>query len=113
MYCFILSGPSAPPSYASGVSLGSNEILVTWDPPPAQQQNGVIDEYGVNVTETNTGRRFQLATNKTQITIGNLHPFYSYLWSVTAVTVEEGPYTNAVNVTTDESGMTLTHFNIP
>ena len=77
---------------------------MTWDPPLPRQQNGMIDEYGINVTEINTGRRFQLSTNQTQITIGNLHPFYSYLCSVTAITVEEGPYTDSANVTTDEAG---------
>ena len=96
--------PGASPDYVSGVTLNSTAILVTWDPPPSAQQNGVIDVYRISIMETNTGERFQLTTNQTQITISNLHPFYSYLCSVTAVTVEEGPYTDNVNVTTDEAG---------
>ena len=96
--------PGSPPGYVSGVTVNSTTILVTWDPPPVVLQNGVIDEYGINVTEANTGRRFQLTTNQTQITISDLHPYYSYFCSVTAITVGEGPYTDAVNVSTDEAG---------
>ena len=69
-----------------------------------EHHNGVITEYRVNVTVTNTGEQFQLATGDTEITISNLHPYYLYMCTVTAVTVAEGPYTASIAVRTAEAG---------
>ena len=39
-----------------------------------------------------TGEMFTLSTTHQQITIGSLHPYYIYHFSVSAVTVAPGPY---------------------
>ena len=69
-----------------------------------EHHNGVITEYRVNVTVTNTEEQFQLSTGDTEITISNLHPYYLYMCTVTAVTVAEGPYTASIAVRTAEAG---------
>ena len=73
-----------------------------WEPP--EDPNGYIREYRVNVTEVETGRMFQLITNTTGITIGSLHPYYTYNCTVSAVTIGPGPFSPAITVRTDEDG---------
>lgn len=44
------SAPSAPPQQVAVMTVGSHNstsISVSWDPPPADQQNGIIQEYKV------------------------------------------------------------------
>lgn len=46
----ISSAPSAPPQQVTVMTVGSHNstsISVSWDPPPANQQNGIIQEYKV------------------------------------------------------------------
>ena len=96
--------PSSSPEHLSGVPVSSTSIRLTWDPPLLEHHNGEIDGYLVNITEVATGIFTQHFSNQTQITIDNLHPFYTYHCYVTAVTVGEGPYTDLVIVITDEAG---------
>ena len=73
-----------------------------WEPP--EDPNGYIREYRVNVTEVETGRMFQLITNTTGITIGSLHPYYTYNCTVSAVTIGPGPFSTVITVRTAEDG---------
>lgn len=44
------SAPGAPPQQVTVLTVGSDNstsISVSWDPPPAEQQNGIIQEYKV------------------------------------------------------------------
>ena len=43
----------------------------------------------------------------TSLTLTSLHPYYVYSFSVAAVTVGIGPYSTAINTTTDEDGTIL------
>ena len=86
----------------------STTVLISWMPPPFQHQNGVIREYQVNVTETETGIAYRLVTAATTLTVPSLHPFYTYDCIIAAVTIAEGPYSVEVNITMPEDGM----FNI-
>lgn len=70
--------------------------------------NGIIDEYHVNITEDETGTWFEEITNQTQLTVYGLHPFYTYYYSVTAVTVDKGPHSAVVFVVTEEDGKLTT-----
>ena len=51
-----------------------------------------------------TEQTFNYVTSTLHLTVNNLHPFYTYLWTVAAVTVGEGPYSSAKSVTTLEDG---------
>lgn len=45
------SAPSAPPQQVTVLTVGnhnSTSISVSWDPPPSDQQNGIIQEYKVS-----------------------------------------------------------------
>ena len=51
-----------------------------------------------------TGLQIQEITNQTQIIIDGLKPYHIYHCYIVAVTVDEGPYTVAVSVLTEEAG---------
>ena len=69
-------------------------LTLTWDPPHIEEQNGIIREYLVNITEIETGETFLHSTQMTCITVTGLHPFYVYESIVTAVTIGPGPYSS-------------------
>jgi len=52
----------------------------------------MIRQFWINVTEVDTGRRFQMASFGSALTISSLHPFYTYEFTVAAYTVAPGPF---------------------
>lgn len=102
---FLLTVPGAPPTNTTGSALNSTHVLLTWDPPPSDQINGVILGYRINITELNTGATSDYIANETEAVIGPLHPHYNYNFTVVAFTeVGQGPTTYVV-VRTAEAGM--------
>ena len=85
------------------MTIDSETVHLSWDA-PLGDHNGRIREYTVNVTELETGREFQLIATTTFIEITSLHPFYTYEWQVSAVTIDKGPYTTLSVVMTSEDG---------
>ena len=76
-----------------------------WQNPPLEDQNGIIRLYFINITEEETGRQFQLTSSAPHILVEFLHPFYTYVCTVAASTVDIGPYSPPLTVTTLEAGM--------
>ena len=73
-----------------------------WNPPHAEQQNGLIREYFVNITEEDTGREFQIMTGSpaAELQVQFLHPHYLYTLAVAAVTTAVGPFSYSVQAVT-------------
>ena len=88
----------------TGVSLTSESISLSWDPPPFDQQNGRIRQYLINVTELDTGTSFLQTSLGTEFTVYSLHPHYYYEFTIAAVTVGVGPATPPIVVQTNEDG---------
>ena len=80
-------------------------VHLSWLPPVENQRNGDIRHYNIRVIELQSGREFTLASTSTTIIYSQLHPAYAYNFSVAAVTVEIGPYSDPAAVTTPEDGM--------
>ena len=76
-----------------------------WQNPPPEDQNGIIRLYFINITEEETERQFQLTSPAPHILVGFLHPFYKYVCTVAASTVDIGPHSPPLTVTTLEAGM--------
>ena len=108
-FYFLPVGPSAPPVNPSGYSLSSTSITLSWSPPPLEYQNGIIRSYIINLTELETSAMYSymfFATGPTlTMTIPALHPYYTYNFTISAVTIESGPPTDAFTVQTLEDGM--------
>ena len=69
-----------------------------------ENRNGIVRHYIVNVTEMETGLDFQSNSSMESLSLVNLHPAYTYLISVCAVTISRGPCSIAVNAVTREDG---------
>ena len=107
----LFSAPSATPSAVHVIpgSVSSMGFLVAWDEPQLEHQNGIIDHYVISVIETETDNATLYTSVSLTFTLQNLHPFYNYELSIAAFTVGMGPFSQAINVTTDQEGKSATH----
>ena len=103
--------PSAPPDDVTGEALSSTSIVLSWQPPAPEMQNGIIRLYNVTVWESNTGNIFISSTVYTNITVSPLHPFYTYHCSVAAVTIGIGPFSDAKEIQTLPDGKIVTYMD--
>ena len=88
------SVPAGAPESIAATTLTSTSVLLTWNPPLPDLQNGIITTYFVNMTELETGMASQLTVaDATQLLIDTLHPYYVYNFYISAATVVgQGPY---------------------
>ena len=99
------SVPSSPPQTPRGNAMSSTGITLSWDPPPVDEQNGIITRYMISITELETGRSFSLFSPTTSVNVTSLHPYYTYNCTIAAVTiVGDGPYTTTINIVTLQDG---------
>ena len=75
-----------------------------WAAPPEETRNGVIRNYRVNITEEETGRVFTFISLTNSLVVPSLHPYYTYQCRVSAFTVDYGPFTDVLTITTMEDG---------
>lgn len=80
----------------------STSLTLFWDPPSNESQNGIIRQYVIRIIEDETSTTTTYMTNSSQLTVNDLHPYYTYKCSVAAETVGVGPYTSVLTVQLDE-----------
>lgn len=100
------TAPSGSPMNIVTLSLTSTSVQLSWNPPPADQQNGIITDYYINMTEIETGVTVQLmVTGATTLLVNALHPYYVYSFFISAATVVgQGPYSTIFSIRTPEDG---------
>ena len=105
LFHFLPIVPTGPPQGVEIQSETSTTLVLSWQPPSSENQNGIIVHYIVNITEMETGRLLSFtAVNTTTLSVPMLHPFYTYTCIVAAVTVGIGPYSATVEVELPEDG---------
>ena len=106
MTSFHYTVPSGAPENIVALSPTSTSVQLSWSPPPADQQNGIVTDYYINMTEVETGVTIQLTvTGATTLLIDTLHPYYVYNFFVSAATVVgQGPYSTLFSIRTPEDG---------
>ena len=109
IYKYFVSKPTVPSGAPQNVSASPTspfEAYLSWSPPLEEERNGVIDNYVINITEDDTGDKFQVSTSTTTITLDeNLRPYYVYTCVIAAETsVGVGPYSSNVSFRTHEYG---------
>ena len=102
IYFFV--APDSSPENLTVTSLSSSSISLAWSPPSLDSHNGIIREYRINVTEVQTGSVYVFTTSTTAIVVPSLHPYYDYRCAVSAYTVDIGPYSEVLVITTPEDG---------
>lgn len=110
LLCFI-SVPTDVPQHINVSALNATAAQLTWEPPPPEHRNGIIEEYFITVTGLDTNEIFQVTTNETTITFAGLHPFYTYTFSIAARTTGLGLYSIPVPLQMPEAGMALHPFH--
>ena len=94
--------PSGPVQSLSGVNSSSTSLTISWQPPPADDQNGIIRAYNVSYglpTQEPSSYTTQSTPNE-MIELAGLEKFTEYLVIVNAFTVGPGPLQN-ITVQTD------------
>jgi len=86
------------------VNVTSDSISLAWDPPTAANQNGIIRTYNINVTVLESRDNIQLTANNTELYLDMLHPYYTYNFIISAVTIGPGPPSSVYTITTEEEG---------
>ena len=75
----------------------------------AEEVNGVITGYIVRVTGQDSDEMIEFTTNETHVLVDNLHPFYSYAFTVAAFTEAGlGPYSSVTYFQMLTAGMLIT-----
>ena len=83
--------------------LSSNSVNLQWNPPDSDKQNGVIQYYSIAVMGIESATTETYTTNVTSFTLSTLHPAYTYMLEIAAVTISFGPVISA-SLTMDEDG---------
>ena len=63
------------------------------------------------MTEVETNTEFEFTANYTFIYLTSLHPYYSYIFQLAAVTISEGPYSNGYTVLMPEDGQSMCYIS--
>ena len=111
LFFFLTAAPSAPPRNLRQIAIDATSVTLNWQPPPEDDWNGLIRLYYVFVTELDSGRSFTLNSTTTNYHIENLHPFYTYNFSVAAVTIAAGSISDNITLQTSEAGEFKVHLD--
>ena len=90
----------------------STSVHLSWLPPDEEQHNGDIRHYSIRIIELQSGREVQLNSTNAAFVYTGLHPAYIYSFTVAAVTVEIGPYSDSAVATMPEDGMHIPEQNL-
>ena len=96
--------PSEPPINPVFVDIESRSFSLDWEPPPFESVNGIIRKYLINITVPYTGETVVHSSYNTSLTVYGLEPYTPYQVSVSAFTISAGPYTEILDVETEEDG---------
>lgn len=109
LYCLahcLLVVPSGYPDNFEAEATSSQSAVISWDPPPTSEQNGVITGYTINVTAVETGEMFQLFSEETSLNVDTLVPFTTYFCVIAASTsIGTGPFSTVFTLRTPEDGI--------
>lgn len=110
---FIHVVPSGPVTNIVAEVPSSDTLILQWDFPESEDQNGIIIGYVVEINATETGETFQLTSTLSTLTIDTLQPFTTYLCRIAARTrVGTGPYSIAITATTLQEGKQSSNITI-
>ena len=85
--------------------MSHEDVLIRWQEPASERQNGIITSYIIRVISTETGVAIQYSTNRTLFSVSSLKPFTTYTYEVAAMTVAGlGPFSNPITFLTDQTG---------
>ena len=103
--CVCTAAPSGFPINFNTSVVTTHSLSLVWNPPPPEDQNGVIIRYRVNITVLGTMEMYQLFSVNSRITVLSLRPYTTYIFTIAAETaVGVGPFSGAYTVMTATDG---------
>lgn len=97
--CIHCPAPTGSPTDFTVHPVSPSSVLLSWEPPPSSQQNGIITGYLVLYQCSfwpECAATSQKLTTDTSITVHDLHPNTTYYFTVSALTrIGEGPRSHA------------------
>ena len=120
MHVLLLAVPTEVPQNVTVTVESSRSIMLTWERPPLEEENGLLVHYHVIVIETQihytddgteiTGMQtylnttYEVSEGRMQV-IDNLHPDYNYTVRIAAATEPGiGPFSDEITVRTNMDG---------
>lgn len=103
--CKHVTAPSSAPAAIEVTATGPTSILMSWTPPPLEDQNGIIRCYKVTLVSIETGELYNYTSVALSISILSLRPYTTYVCNVAAETVATGPATIGITVQTLPAGI--------
>ena len=102
----LTAAPIGEPTNVTVLFIGPTSIHLSWDHPPEETHYGMIREYKITYTELETGAVFNISTDseRTQLVVESLHPFYTYTFYIIPVTVDVGTNYTEITIRTEEAG---------
>ncbi len=104
VFCCVFVVPSGPPTSFVTATMDSRSISLTWSPPQADQQNGILRHYIVTLTSILPPVTGNISSSQNSVTIRGLRPYTLYSCVVQAGTVGLGPPTTAQQIWTPQDG---------
>ncbi len=99
------AAPSGPPQNAIVFNITARSVVISYSPPLAQERNGVVIQYKVELTNLDLGTRNQIETAGLQLLVQSLRPYTVYEITVTGRTaIGYGPFSEQQTFRTLESG---------
>ena len=120
MYIYRITVPTEAPRNVNMTVDSSRSIMLTWERPPIEEENGLLLIYHVIVIETQIhytddgeeirgmekylNRTYNVSQGREQL-INMLHPDYNYTVRIAAATEPGiGPFSDPITVRTDMDG---------
>ena len=111
MYDFVClcSDPHAPPQNIQSRVTGSKTAVISWDPPPFDDQNGIITYYLLLISQEQfniSDMVLNTTSDVTTYTVTGLEEYNNYTCRVAAATrIGPGPYSTPIEFSTLQDGM--------
>ena len=102
----VYAAPSSAPVSITVSNLTSRSFSTQWQPPVPSDRNGIVRAYEITLTNGIDGgtESHTVSGNITSLEFHDLHPAYTYVLRVAAVTISQGPFSVPVRVTMAEDG---------
>lgn len=88
--------PTAAPTNIEVHQLNSTSVFLSWRPPLAEYQNGIIQSYLVVANSNDT--YFEYTTQDAYLLMDNLQPVVLYSCMIAAFTVGRGPFSEQLTI---------------
>ena len=103
-FCLFITAPISPPTNVISNGITSTTLDISWNSLQPEDENGIVRSYIINVTIADNGLNFEVTAYTNSVFLNDLHPYYTYMVSIAAFTVELGPFSIVTSYKTNEDG---------